>query len=304
MTTETKLPVWRTVADAYRFMFRSIKPFFAMATMPILFLTAISLVNLIRYRGFQDQPPMTLEDIQQMPLEDLQQMSLQYLLPMADVPDPWSSFEMIASYFIWCVFAVSWHRFILLGRRDSADMIQFETGRREIKFFLYTLLFIAPMIVVPGVIFVVVAIMYPTFSDILRAIVELGIVFINAVTIAVTVALFIYSAVWIRCLLIFPAIAVGADEGLPAAWKQLRGATWRFSLAMSIAYLPFFIFFPALAILSADYFMSAPVITPFDWKMGVIFIFVQQFLGFLSLALGVTILSFTFRHKSGWVAPA
>ena len=36
----------------------------------------------------------------------------------------------------WAVFAVAWHRFALLGKRDTSAWVQFHVGWREIRYLL------------------------------------------------------------------------------------------------------------------------------------------------------------------------
>lgn len=251
MTAETKLPVLRTVVDAYGFVFRNIKPFFALAAIPIALTIGISFVRLVRLGR---SPAM--------------------ILAVPEI-DGWYYLENFAFNFIWCVFAVSWHRYVLLGRRDTASPLQFHIGRRELRFFLYSLIFLVPLTV-------------------LRSSFSFGF----------WAAGIIISVVWVRCLLIFPAVAVDGYEGLAVAWTQLRGATWRLLFAGSIAYIPLLILGYIIFFLYGVPDGSAPSHSQNSWELNVTLAIGHRISSFLFAAVAVTVLSLAFRYKTKWVPRA
>lgn len=92
-------------------MFSNLKPFFARAAIPIAATITLWSIRLMRHDG-----------------------SLAILLTAPEF-NTFYYFEELAGYFVWCVFAVSWHRYVLLGLRDTTSSLQFYVSCREFSFF-------------------------------------------------------------------------------------------------------------------------------------------------------------------------
>lgn len=267
MTIKTKLPVGRTVNEAYVFVFRNLKPFFTLATIPIILTIILFLVVLARHGG-------------SIP-EDIGLIKL----------DVWHYLGSLANQFIWSVFAVSWHRYYLLGRRDTVGPIQFHVGRRELRFFFYDLIFIVPLIAVTTYLITVSMVIESSGN------VNLGLLFSSLAV------MFIILFLWARCLLIFPAVAVEDDKGLTIAWTQRRGTTWRLTAAFLVASIPLIILGALIEFLNGVFDVSAQSNSIISWTFNVVVATGQNIVSFLLVTVEITVLSMAFCHNSDWVPP-
>ena len=127
MTTEVpppagrgKVPVWRTAIESYRFVFGNLDRFFALGWLPLVIAFAASMTS-----GFLTE------------VDGGEGRSL------AD----WVSYLALsaASWAMYIVFAVRWHRFFLLNERES--VFTHVLGMRNWRFLGYTvLLSFAPVV--------------------------------------------------------------------------------------------------------------------------------------------------------------
>ncbi len=182
MPTDTKLLVWRMVANAYSFVFHNLKPFFALATIPIILTTGLWVVEFAHHGG-----PYAAA------------------LENHDV-DAWSYLDSLANEFVWSVFAVGWHRYVLYGFRDTTAATQFYVGHRELRFFFYTVIFLVP---------------YTVAMTFLQA--KIFLYFDNPTSAAMYTALLliILFVFWFRCFLIFPAVAVVLPPYNWSTWFEI-----------------------------------------------------------------------------------
>lgn len=184
------------------------------------------------------------------------------------------------------MFAVGWHRHVLLRVRDTTAAVQFYIGRRELRFFLYDLVFSVPIAVITSV---AEALPYDVVG--LSSDAQLAVWFGLWATILVIFVL------WVRCLLIFPAVAVARDEGLNVAWNQLGGTTWQLFWALCVASIPLVV----LLVLVGEFDSSATSNLQNSWPLNIIFVVGQHIIDFLWFAVIVTIISLAFRRKTEWI---
>ncbi len=188
------------------------------------------------------------------------------------------------------VFAVAWLRFVLFGRRDSAAPFQFRLGRREGKFILYILILIVPFVVVQFVgLGVIMALALTTENP--SALIGASI-FILLFSLAIFVAMIV---VYVRCLFVFPAIAVDADMGLRAAWGKSRGVAWRLFGGVFFAFAPFALLM-ALIMWSFQTLDAESAELTFTYILGS----AQQVVGYLGAAVIYGVVALAFRRVTGW----
>lgn len=264
--TKAKLPVWRTVGDAYATAFNNIESLFALAIVPI----ALSVVVWIGSIAVLGTP---------FPQGD-QQSAYQ----------GWSWLFTVCQIVIGSVFAVAWIRFVLFGRRDSAAPFQFRLGRREGKYLLYILILMVPFVVVQfvgmGVIMALALATDDPWAMIGGTI--FAVVFVFAIFVAMIV-------VYVRCLFVFPAIAVDADMGLRAAWGKSRGVAWRLFGIVLFALLPFALFLSLIMWSSQTLDAGSSELT-FTYILGS----AQQVVGYLGAAVTFGVVALAFRRVTGW----
>ena len=146
-------------------------------------------------------------------------MVLAVLLPAVmrlDLQSDASSVQLIihafARLFLLSVFAVAWHRYLLLGRRDTSVPIQFWPGARDVKYFGLLILFLLP-------------------QEIVLVAMQAQDLFLVLVLLLIT--LFIAAPF----ALAFPAMAVDNYRGLLAARRTLRGATLQLVGAILLSFV-------------------------------------------------------------------
>ena len=163
-----RLDVYRTVGEAFRLTFRNFRTMLGLALAPMVL--AVLLPAVMRL--------------------DLQSMASEKLLII----------HAIARLFLLSVFAVAWHRYLLLGTRDTGIRIQFWPGMRDLKYFGRILLFLLPQ--------------------------EIILVAMDAQNLLVVLLMLLITlCVAAPFALAFPATAVDNYRGLIAARRALRGAT-------------------------------------------------------------------------------
>ena len=183
----------------------------------------------------------------------------------------------------WIVFLVAWHRFVLLGRRDTHRPVEFHLGKRELKFFGYGLIL---------VLFVLIAIIVIAYLLASQGLGELTISWKFGLSISSTDVLVVLLSV--RFLFLFPAIAVGGDTGVMTAWKQSRGVAWRLFWALFLAALPFDWLYDLMDSLGAEETEISGAATQGNglaWEFALIII--QALAVFLGSAVSVAVLALT-----------
>ncbi len=265
-TSKAKLPVWRTIGDAYATAFNNIDSLFALAIVPIV-LSVVVWVGSIAVLG----APFPQGD---------QQTAYQ----------GWSWLFTVCQIVISTVFGVAWIRFVLFGRRDSAAPFQFRLGRREGKFLLYILILTVPFVVVQFVglgVFMALTLTMENPSALIGAA-----IFILLFSLAILVAMFI---VYVRCVFVFPAIAVDADMGLRAAWGKSRGVAWRLFGIVLFAFLPFTLLI-SLIMWSFQTLDAGSAELTFTYVLGS----AQQVVAYLGAAVTYGVVALAFRRVTGW----
>ena len=175
-----RLRVYETVGEAFRLTFRNFRTMLGLALAPLVL--AVLLPAVMRL--------------------DLQ----------TDASAVQLVIHAIARLFLLSVFAVAWHRYLLLGKRDTAVPIQFWPGTRDVKYFGRLVLFLLPQEII---------LIAMQAHDLMLVLVLLLITLFIAAPFA----------------LAFPATAVDDYQGLLAARRKLRGATLQLVGAILLSFV-------------------------------------------------------------------
>ena len=175
-----RLGVYQTVGEAFRLTFRNFRTMLGLALAPMVLAVLL--------------PAVMRLDLQ------TDAASLQLII------------HAIARLFLLSVFAVAWHRYLLLGTRDTSVPIQFWPGARDVKYFGRLMLFLLP-------------------QEILLVAMQAQDLFLVLVLLLVT--LFVAAPF----ALAFPATAVDNYRGLIAARRALRGATLQLVGAILLSFM-------------------------------------------------------------------
>ena len=172
--------MYRTVGEAFRLTFRNFRPMLGLAVAPMAL--AVLLPAVMRL--------------------DLQTMASSELLII----------HAVARLFLLSVFAVAWHRYLLLGTRDTSIAIQFWPGMRDLKYFGRLIIFLLPQ--------------------------EIVLVATQAQNLLVVLLLLLITLfVATPFALAFPATAVDNYQGLAAARRALRGTTLQLLGAILLSFV-------------------------------------------------------------------
>lgn len=192
------------------------------------------------------------------------------------------------------IFAVSWHRFVLLGPRRAPPQVLPTWSVSHWRFLGYTfvvgyLVLGVSLFAVFGLVAILEASGFPTLLVLLVLLLGLP--------------ASLYPS--LRLSLLFPAIAVGMRLDLGQSWRFTGGEGWRLVLAMVFAWLPFaaFLWIRQLAASArgSDLSEAQNVVVITDiWLLDQV---IWALPTYITLALTVTVLSLAFRHRTAWEAP-
>jgi hypothetical protein len=259
-----KLPVRATIAGAYRIVFGNLGMFVVLAAVPMALSFGIQTASdaIIDAFGMPARVRLMLEE-----------------------PFRW---------ILWSVFAVAWHRFALLGRRDSASPVQFRFGRREIRYLVYSAIVATPLLIarVPTMMIVHNLQQMAGWHA-----VGLGLIALTAIIGGIYLLL--------RVSFVFPSVSVERPTGFRQSWRETRGATTRIFWATFLASIPIAVvdrllrevvlaMEPAVARLGGGYLDNLLG----RWMLAATV--AQLLLSFLFSAVLVSALSLTFRDRTHW----
>ena len=257
-TKRGKVSIWRLATGAYGIVFKNLGAFAALAIIPMALNYVLLIVLAIVAPGMNVDPAQ------------------------AGPANFWWWVSIAVSSIVASVFAVAWHRFVLLRRRDSFTPAQFRLGPREIKFFLYVVLLSLPWYVSAGLTGEMTT--SPEPSPIL--VLAMLVVFVGAVF------------AWLRLSFILPATAIDAEIGLGGAWHATWGVSWRILWATVLVGIPWGI---VIGIIMGALGQETYLRLISGAGQGYYLVAgIQSILGFLAYALMVSVLSLAFRRHTGW----
>ncbi len=246
---KNNLPVWLTAVDAYGSCVVNLPTFSRVALIPLCLTVLIGFASgfVAAWTGHADQ----------------------FLDPFS----PLSVFVVSIQRIFWIIFAVAWHRFILLGRGRARTTSGIDIKQRELDFFAYAL----------AIFFISVG---PYYAIMMRMITPVG-----------WLALVLLYWPWLmlplvaRMILVLPAAAIERRISFAQAWAMTRGSTWRVVSIMVLCGLPLSILlqltYPPLLLSVAG---SFPLVMLVEMA-GTIIVFLQ-------IAVAASGLSLTYRWFS------
>lgn len=194
----------------------------------------------------------------------------------------------------WTVFAVAWHRFALLGKRDTSAWVQFHVGWREIRYLLYSAAIAVPLL----------GARIPTIV-LIQNLQELSISTALSLALIALMAIGLGLVVLIRFSFIFPSVSVERTTGFRRAWKETSGSGWRIFCTTFLASIPIGVvdrllrevtlaMEPAVTRLGGSYFDNLLG----RWMLGTTA--AQLIFTFLFTAVLVSALSLAFKDRTKW----
>ncbi len=186
------------------------------------------------------------------------------------------------------LFAVAWHRQILLGPDAGAPAFRPSWATRHWLFLAYSLAVTAFVYVVLTLIQPAVGRAIGLFFDFLHADQRAAMPLSVLVTFLVLFPLMFYF--WIRFSFVFPAVAVDERYALHHAWRHTKGHVLRLMATLVLAALPLASLVVAVEAGLMGKTLWAGVLEP-----------VQMALYYLMIGLTVSVFSIAFRTCTGWV---
>lgn len=288
-----RFSVLGVVGGAYRFVFANRRAFLALAIIPMVVIMSGNALF------FASDPLLAI-------------------VPLAEIKiyTVWGIVSSIVEVACWSVFAVSWSRFLLLGRRDTQAPVQFRLGRRDLKFVMYALLLSASVFVIGTLVLVNIKLIWSIVSSIGMAIV--GIEFeeiyetaeiseaqlVNMFAISSAAKFITFLAILSRLAFVFPAIAVDNFRSIRSAWRSTRRLAWRLFWAMFIAYAPYFLLDWSLARLWFATIGHTMSTNTGDWLSWLLWAVPLHIVDFLFLAVVISTICVVFRWRTGWEPPS
>ena len=208
----------------------------------------------------------------------------------------------------YALFAVAWHRFTLLGRKQALPALFPIWKRRHWRFYGYLLAMLALLLVAAlpiGLLFALLASAQPMAMGKEQIPFAISIIVFGGVV-------FLYLS--LRWSFVFPAVSVDEAYGLGDAWRHSRGQGLRLVFAVLLCLLPIGLLSGAITLtVSLVYFGDMRLVTGeslvdntgalVEGAEAALFAdsLITQPLGYMMTALFVTLLSFAFRISTGWV---
>lgn len=281
------------VAGACRFVFANRRTFLALAILPIVVIMSGNALF------FASEPLLAI-------------------IPLAEIRiyTVWGIVTSIVEVVCWSVFAVSWSRFLLLGRRDTQAPVQFRLGGRDLKFTMYALLLSASAIVIGSLVMLNIKLIWSVvylmgrmmvgmeFEVINESIEVSGNHLVDRSAISTAAKFITFLAILSRLAFIFPAIALDSFRSIRSAWRSTRRLAWRLFWAMFIAYAPYVLLDWSMARLwfaTIEHTVSAKA---GDWLSWLLREVPLHFIDFLFIAVVVSIICVVFRWRTGWEPPS
>lgn len=191
----------------------------------------------------------------------------------------------------YAIFAVAWHRLILLGPAEAPRVVPSWT-QRHWRFFGYSLL-----------VTVLIMVLMLAFAGVPALILE-AIDASRLLTILIaSVGMLAGAVVGLRLCAVFPAIAVETAHGLGDAMKLTAGQGLRIFAGVVLIFIPFVVIEAILQFLLPD-----PSSIPSNSETGAVLALaptmvrfgINTVMNYVSAAVLISFLSIAFQHLSGW----
>ena len=281
------LPIWSSVSAVFRTVLIENLRLFPRAVLAPLLLTFLLLLLQIRFGT-----PMMLEEGQPPPTPGI----ADFLLSLAGVVP-------------YVIFAVAWHRLVLLGEARGLPSYQPSWRRRHWHFAGYMLL----LALIGGTIFsflgIAVSLLAPPGAEPEAVSGGQQMLFL-AVTLILLLVIGWFMA---RLSFVLPARALDEPYGFSQSWRQTKGQGLRilavFAIVQALIALPSVIVVSLLGAGTGVMSVINQMGRGHELEAGILLVGVLPVLllgflaSYLATALGVTVLSQAFKTCSGWVPP-
>lgn len=197
------------------------------------------------------------------------------------------------------LFGVTWHRLILLGAHIAPPVVFPGWRRRHWRFYGFALAITALTTALVAIISLASLAITGGGAGPGSA-PESAEVTLGALM-AILSALLVAIYFMLRFSFVFPAVAVEEPYGLGDAWRHTRGQGLRLMLVMFLALSPVVLLGWMLIALLVAPFTGPPGSGSVAASGGVIAYTLGTALGYLSLALSLTVISSAFRICTGWI---
>lgn len=284
-TAAIRLPVWRTTREAYRMVFRHLRPSLNAAVVPAIILSGLM-------------------------------MAFPRVFPFAVAQGQWVSSPVYFAYAItllvpFAMFAVAWHRFILLGP-DAGSTRWLPAWKTRHWRFLAFLVILETILLGQGVLDFnpsLLVLKYMPPDSVILTIAGLWLIYLVAFYLSM------------RFSFVFPAMALDQSYGLRRAWRDTRGQGLRLMAVQILVMIPLFL--PFFGIELADLWFSSELpngceltnieppsdssITDPAYRLNCpeegfsYFTILLPVVYFLTTALLVSTVSIAFRTCTGWM---
>ncbi|WP_119167195.1 hypothetical protein [Algihabitans albus] len=242
-------------------------------------------------RTVTDAYQFTLQRIGQVVTAAIVPFALSMLVALIDAglgETPFAFVTLLVDLFAYAIFAVAWHRALLVNEPPS---LLPRLGDRQLRFWLMTLLItliVAGVVVLPAFLFGLLA-AGPSGSPM--------------ALLALPLAL---SCVYLlaRFSFVFPAAAVDERFGLGASWRTTAGNAWRLIGAYLLAVLPMMVVMLGLLAVGGGLLGVGGSLggSGVGGALGVLMIVTLSVVNYIFAAVFVSLLSLSFRTCTGWIA--
>ena len=281
-----KLPVLHTVFEAYRFVFGQ----------PVSLVMAMAVPLFLWYLLQFEVTPLVLDglDAALSPTDAHSRAPAGKLLVFTYVSTQWAFW-----LFVETLFAVAWHRFVLLGPATARPRAFVLWRSRHWRFFGYLL---------------IILVFYVPTSPLLLVTLPSELIFplsgarLAWIGVGVLLMCVVMAYLVVRLSLVFPASAIDRKCSFRESWRRTHGQGLRLVIATSLGALPLLsieilkgFLIESEMVTRGDYhtFVDQPILGSYK-----IDLFVTMLVVFLTTALTVTVLSLAFRHCTGRQSPS
>ncbi len=268
-----ELPIAETISEAYRTVFENFGAWFKIMLGPAALAVPIAVLSKAllapeeaKFAGQNMSDPEVFAALIQSAWPEL---LLSYLLSLI--------------YYV--LFAVAWHRYLLLQESPASALAAFKPSARHLRFYFYTIYLI---LIASGLLAVLLFIGGSILGLLGDGAGALRLLF------SLLALVFLFYAV-ARLQFAFAAVAVDEQYGFLDSWRNTRGQGWRFLTVLACCTLPpmFFNLF-MFALLSAAQGNSL---------LALISSFILAAVGLLCISVLISAISVAFRTCTGWVRP-
>ncbi len=219
-------------------------------------------------------------------------LALNFTISSSQTLVEWGSLIRLLSLVPLTLFAVAWHRFVLLGPQRATPALTPRVEQRHLRFFFFVaVLWLIEELPAQGMIQTLEEL--KTFQEQPPPEIAKGF----ARDFLMNFALFMVAAfLTLRFSFVLPAVSVDEKYGFRDSWIHTRGQIWRILFGLLLLVLPMAIFFLVIVTLSTAGAGGDPTA-----PLGLLPTILLQALQYLIMGLSFTFFSSAFRECTGWI---